>query len=249
MERKSDSRTLIDAAAKARFLAALHGGATRAAAAAAAGFRLGSLYTARRRDPLFRLAWLWAMELRAAAELAACRRAAAARRGEEVPVRIAPQGNRPLQRRRMGWVKFTEERQQIFLDHFAGTADAQAAAAEAGICYATVRKHRRNNPDFAATMDETLREAVAGLEAEMVRQRLEMQRRLRENLEPKGEMPAEFERVMKVLARWDRRDGRVGPRELHHGKQRRYTFEQAMAILDKKLRSLGLRHGIPGDQP
>ena len=62
-------------------------------------------------------------------------------------------------------------------------------------------------------------------------------------------MAQEFERVMKLLARYDRRDGRVGPREIGHGRQRRWTFEEAMVALDKKLRSLGLRHGIPGDKP
>jgi hypothetical protein len=109
--------------------------------------------------------------------------------------------------------------------------------------------HRRNNPEFATLWDVTLREAVAGLEAEAVRQRVEMQRRLRDNLEPKGEMAAEFERVMALLARWDRRDGRVGPREIRHGRQKRWTFEDAMTALDKRLRSLGLRHGILEDQP
>jgi hypothetical protein len=241
------ARRLIDAEAKARFLAGLRAGAARPAAADAAGFPLKSLYGARRRDPVFRLGWTWALELSAADEQAARRRDAVPQ-GDD-PIRIAAQGKRPLQRRRMRWVRFIETRQQIFLDHFAGSADAQAAAEAAGVCYATVRAHYRKHPEFAALWDEALRQAVAGLEAEAVRQRLEMQRRLAENLEPKGEMTAEFERVMKLLTRWDRRDGRVGPREVHHGRQKRWTFEEAMAALDKKLRSLGLRHGIPGDKP
>lgn len=250
MERGTDSarppRRLIDAEAKARFAAALRAGAARAEAAAQAGFPLKSLYGARRRDPVFRLGWTWALELSAADEQAARRRD----RGDEagaVPVRIAPQGHRPLQRRRMRWVRFTEARQQIFLDRFAGTADAHEAAEAAGVSYATVTAHRRKHPEFAALWDAALREAVACLEAEAVRQRLEMQRRLKENLEPEGEMAAEFERVMKLLARWDRRDGRVGAREVHHGRQRRWTFEEAIEALDRKLRALGLRHGIPDD--
>jgi hypothetical protein len=54
---------------------------------------------------------------------------------------------------------------------------------------------------------------------------------------------------MQLLARMDRRDGRIGTRSVRHGRQKRWTFEEAMAALDKRLRSLGLRHGIPGDKP
>lgn len=252
MDQQSDSgpppRRLIDGEAKSRFLTGLRAGAARDAAAAAAGFPLKSLYGARRRDPVFRLAWTWAMALSAADEQAARGKDAAA--GDDVPVRIAPQGGRLLQRRRMRWVRFTEARQQIYLDHFAATADAEASAAAAGVCSATVRAHRRKHPEFAAAAGAALHEAVASLEAEAVRQRLDMQRRLIENLEPKGEMAAEFERVMKLLARWDRRDGRIGPREIRHGRQRRWTFDEAIAALDKRLRALGVRRGLlppPGD--
>jgi len=50
---------------------------------------------------------------------------------------------------------------------------------------------------------------------------------------------------MTLLARYDRRDGRVAGRGIGHGRQRRWTFEEAIAALDKRLRALGLRHGIP----
>jgi hypothetical protein len=230
-------RRLIDAAAKARFLAALRGGAHRQEAAGAAGFTLEGLYTARGRDPLFRLAWDWAMELSAADE----RAERLARRADgDAPVRIAPQGQRRLQRRRMRWVRFTEKRQQIFLDHFAGTADAEAAATAAGVCYHTVRAHYRRHTEFAAAWAEALAIAFARLEAEAVRQRLAAQRRLAENLEPAGEMAEEFERVMKLLARYDRKDGRIAAREVSRGRRRSLSFEQAMALLKKRLRNLGI---------
>lgn len=238
----SPGRRLIDSAVKAHFVSALRDGARREAAAAVCGFPLSSLYAARGRDPLFLFAWEWARELAAVDERGgelALRTAA----GETV--RIAPHNRRLLQRRRMSWVRFTERRQQIYLDHFAGTADAEAAAAAAGVSSATVRAHGRKHPGFAALCDEALRFAYARLEAEAVRQRLEAQRRLREKLEPKGELAQEFERVLKLLARYDRRDGRVAGREVGHGHQRRWTFEEAIAALDKRLRALGLRHGIP----
>ncbi|HEY0413767.1 MAG TPA: hypothetical protein VGD66_11545 [Allosphingosinicella sp.] len=247
MEPGTDSqappRRLIDTGVKARFAAALRRGMSREAAAAAAGFPLKSFYGARARDPLFRLAWEWAMDLFAWYE----------RTGRGVPpeeggatVRIAPQGHRPLQRRRMSWVKFNESRQLIFLDHFAATADAGAAAAKAGVSIATVNAHRRRNPEFAAAWDEALAHAVALLEAEAVRQRLDAQRRLTENLNPTGEMTQEFERVIKLLARWDRKGGGFGPRPRPPVESQAWTFDDAIAALDKRLRALGLRKtGLP----
>ncbi|HEV2746261.1 MAG TPA: hypothetical protein VGW34_03060 [Allosphingosinicella sp.] len=245
MRRDGDSerpqRRLIDQAAKARFLASLRAGASRAEAAKAAGFPLGSLYNVRARDCVFRLAWEWALELACIDE-----------RGGELswrtaaggPARIAPQGGRLLQRQRMRWVKFTDKRQQIYLDHFAGTADCEAAAAAAGVSTATVRAHARKHPEFAAAETEALQIAYVALEAEAVRQRLEAQRRLRENLEPAGEMAQEFERVMKLLARYDRKDGRIAPREIGHGSRQLWSFADAIEALDNKLCALGVRRGI-----
>ena len=158
--------------------------------------------------------------------------------------RIAPTRGRLLQRQKMRWVKFNEKRQQIYLDHFAGTADAQAAAAAAGVTYAAVRAHGRKHPEFEAAESEALRYAYARLEAEAVRQRLEAQRRLSENLEPTGEVAEEFERVMKLLARYDRKDGRVAWREVGPGNRQRRTFDEAIEALDKKLNALGIRRGI-----
>jgi hypothetical protein len=104
-------RRLIGQDAKLRFLAALRAGAHRDEAALASGFPLKSLYGARRRDPLFRLGWRWAMELSGEDQASNRRRDRPAAGEEAGPVRIAPQGNRPLQRRRMRWVRFTEARQ------------------------------------------------------------------------------------------------------------------------------------------
>jgi hypothetical protein len=239
---ESPKRRLIGEEDKARFLESLRAGASREEAAAAAGFPLKSLYGARRRDGVFRLAWAWALELAAVDERGGelSRRIADGEPGD----RIAPKKGRLLQRQRMRWVKFTEKRQQIYLDHFAGTADAEAAAAAAGVCPKTVNAHARRHPEFAAVQSEALRIACARLEAESVRQRLEAQRRLSENLEPTGEMAQEFERVMKLLARFDRKDGRTAAREVGHGHQQVSSFEEAIEALDRKLRALGVRRGI-----
>lgn len=241
-------RRLIDAEDKTRFLESLRAGASREEAAAAAGFPLGSLYNVRARDSVFRLGWEWALDLAAiderGGELSRC--TADGEPGD----RIAPKNGRLLQRQKARWVKFTDSRQQIYLDHFAGTADSAAAAAAAGVTTHTVRAHARKHPEFAAVEKEALQDAYARLEAEAVRQRLEAQRRLSENLEPTGEIAREFERVMKLLARHDRKDGRIARREVGHGSQERWPIEEAIEALDKKLRALGVRRGIlpPEDQ-
>jgi len=242
-------RRRIGEADKARFLDSLRAGASREEAAAAAGFPLGSLYNARGRDGVFRRAWEWALELAAIDERGGelARRAA----GGGPDDRIAPKNGRLLQRQRMRWVKFTEGRQQIYLDHFAGTADAEAAAAAAGVTTHTVNAHARKHPEFAAVEAEALRLAYARLEAEAVRQRLEAQRRLSRNLEPTGELAQEFERVLKLLNRYDRRDGRIAAREVGPGHQQVTSFEEAIETLDRKLRALGVRRGVlpPEEEP
>lgn len=232
-------RRLIDTPTKARFVAALRGGARRAEAAAEAGFNLQALYNARARDPLFRSAWLWALELSAADERDA-RLAASAERWQGVPVRFASQGGRIVQRRRMRWVKFDEEHQQIFLHRLAGTADANEAADVAGVHISTVNKHRRKNPEFATRFQGALECAYPMLETEALRQRLAAQERLRNELMPTGEIAQEFDRVMTLLARWDRHGGKVGVRPAGL-RGRVWTFDEAIEALDKKLRAIGVR--------
>jgi hypothetical protein len=247
MSGKSDSRVApgrIDAAAKAGFLEALRAGARRDEAAKAAGFSCEAFYQARKRDPAFRLGWIYALEASAAEEREQRRASTLLALGDDERVEIAPNNQRILQRRTVRHTRFTDKRKKRFFDVFAGTADLFAAAEAAGVHVSTVYRHLRIDPEFTAACDEALAVAVASLEAEAVRQRLEAQARLRENLEPAGEMAQEFERVMKLLARYDRRDGRVARREVGRGQQRRWTFEEAIGALDKRLRALGLRHGI-----
>lgn len=228
----------VDAAAKRDFLAGLRAGLSRDEAAAKAGFTANAFYYARKADPVFALAWAWAADL-SAADAHAARSAATPGEGT-----IAPNANRILQRRSVRRAAFDDRRKRIFLDHFAGTADAYQAAAAACVAYSTVLAHRRNDPEFAAAWDEALAVAYAALEAEAVRQRLEAQRNLREGLSPKGEIPREFDRVMRLLARYERKDGRIGLRGRGRGGEQRWSFDEAMALLDRKLRALGVRRGV-----
>lgn len=235
--------------AKACFLDKLRAGARPEQAAAAAGHPLRTLYDARKREQVFRRAWEWALELAAVDERGG---ELALRTPDGDRIRIVPHRHRLLQRRRMRWVKFTEARQQIYLDHFAGTADSEASAAAAGISVAAINSHRRKHPEFAAVETEALHIAYAKLESEALRQRLEAQRLMKENLLPAGELAQEFERVMKLLNRYDRRNGRIGPREVGPGHEQICSWDEAIHVLDRKLRALGVRRGLippPKDDP
>jgi hypothetical protein len=245
-ESATGRRRRIGAEAKTRFLDALRAGLKRDDAAAQAGFTANGFYYARKGDPLFARAWTWAADLSAADQRAAYN---AANPAASPDAHIAANRNRQLQRRIIRRPRFDERRKRLFLDHFAGTADAHAAAAAAGIGYPTVNVHRREDLAFAAAWDEALAFAYALLEAEAVRQRLEGQQRLRDGRCPTGEIAHEFDRVMQLLNRYDRRDGRIGLREVGDGRHKRWSFDDAIEALDKKLRALGLRNGWrPGDE-
>jgi hypothetical protein len=234
-------KTRVDGEAKAIFLAALRRGEGRDEAAAEAGFSANAFYYAKKQDPVFRQAWRWALDLSARDE----RAAAAAPAGPDGCV-IVPNKNRRLQRRPVRRPRFDDKRKRLFLDHFAGTADVYAAAQAAGVGYSTVTHHRLKDSGFDAACEEALAVAYKHLGAEALRQRLEAQRRLREGICPAGEMSKEFERVLNLLDRHERRDG-VGTRAVGRGRERRRSFEDAIVEVDRRLRALGLRHGIEAE--
>lgn len=220
-------RLRIDAEVKDAFLAAVRRGLRLEDAAAEAGCSLPGLYGARRRDRVFAAAWRDALEQSAFDER-----------------RIAPNNKRRLQRRKMRHVRFTDKRRAIFLSYFAGTCDAVAAAEAAGVDDTTVYKHRIRDAAFAAAFQEALEQGYVRLEAEALRQRVEAQRRIREapgkGVLPTGEVAVEFERVMKLLDRWDRRNGRVGPRTVAPARRETWTFDEAIDALHKRLQSLAI---------
>lgn len=234
----------IGAAAKARFLAGLREGLCREDAAAAAGFSLTGFYGARRRDPVFAADWSEALALPPAAE----RRARAyAGRGE---VRIAPANRRFLQRRRRRHVRFTAERRETYLVHFVATGDRAAAAEAAGVSPATVDYHRRRDPEFAAVHREALALCYERLEVEALRLRLSVQARLRAAVEAAGDSPprallaeagAEFDRIMKLLDRFDRKPRRPDARFTPGGRRQAWTFEDSIELLYRKMKALGVK--------
>ncbi|WP_166036596.1 hypothetical protein [Sphingosinicella sp. YJ22] len=250
MNREYEPRRIGDSA-RAAFLAALRRGARREDAAAEAGFSLMGFYGARRRDPVFAAAWTEALASSPAADR---RTRAYSERGE---VRLASANRRLCQRRRRH-VRFDAERQAAFLTAFAATCDTKAAAASVGVSHSTVHLHRRTDRAFAAAYREALAEGYVRLEAEAVRLALAAQRRFRAAVEAaddgegvagarcptcgrSADRDAEFHHVMKLLARWDRRPRRVDSRFAPGGRRQRWTFEEAMTLLDKRMRALGLR--------
>lgn len=249
MRGKANSRhRQIGSAAKAVFLAGLREGLCREDAAAAAGFSLTGFYGARYRDPQFAAEWKEALALPPAAE----RRARAyEERGE---VRIAPANRRLFQRRRRRNVRFDAGRRELYIAQFVATGDKVAAAAAAGVSRATVDLHIRKDPVFAEAHREALALCYERLETEAVRLRLAAQARLRAAVEAAGNSPpvallaeegAEFDRIMKLLDRFDRKPRRPESRFTPGGGRRQWTFEDAIALLDKRMRALGVPRFAP----
>ncbi len=214
------------------FLNALRGGARHSEAAREAGFCRSSFYRLKKRDPAFAAGWAEAVSHSSGLRY------------------ICPGEGRQLQLRRIRSVRFTPERQEAFLDHFAGTCNLADSAAAAGVSEATIFAHRAKDPDFAARFQTALEQGYARLEAMVVQRRIEGQKLLRP-IEPTGEPEPEFERALKLLQRWERKDGRLGPRENGPGRQRRMSFDEAIALLERKLRHMEVPIPLPApeDEP
>jgi hypothetical protein len=253
MSGKDDSRPrrrLIDAAAKAAFLAGLRRGESREDAAFAAGFSLMGFYNVRARDPAFKAEWTAALAASAAAERRLRAYAERDERLERGELRVCGANRRLYQRRWRRNVRFTAERQAVFLAHFALTCDTTAAAAAAGVHESTVSLHCRTDPAFAEAYARALRQGYVRLEAEALRMRLEAQRKLHAAIDAAGsaalppalaaEVGAEFDRVMKLLARWDRQPRRSDSRFKPGGRRQRHSVDDAIAMLEKKLLGLGI---------
>jgi len=252
MSRKGESRGAqrrIDAAAKAEFLAGLRRGESREDAAFAAGFSMMGFYGARSRDPAFKAAWTEALAESAAAERRVRAYAERGERAERGEIRIASANRRIYQRRRRRNVRFDAQAQAAFLTHFALNCDTRAAAAAAGVHESTVTLHRRTDRAFAEAHDAALAQGYRNLEEEAVRLRLAAQARLRAAIEAAGgtmpppladESGAEFDRIMKLLARRDRKPHRPDSRFKEGGRRQRWTFEEAILLLKKRLQAMGL---------
>ncbi|MEA3009577.1 MAG: hypothetical protein QOJ91_1269 [Sphingomonadales bacterium] len=150
-------------------------------------------------------------------------------------------------------MRFTAERREIYIAHLIATGDKGAAAAEVGVSTSTVDLHIRNDPVFAQVHREALDDCYVRLEQE-VRLNLAAQARLRTAREAAGNSPplalleeegAEFDRIMKLLARFDRKPHRPQSRFKPGGRRQAWTFEAAIVRLDKALDALARKTGKP----
>jgi len=221
-------RPPIGEKARQVYLAQIARGVGEEAAARAAGFTRSAFARLRRREAGF----------------AALHEEAADR--SRAPRFISRGKGRALQVRR-NRIRFTDKRKEIFLDRFAGTCNLSEAAELAGIAEATVFRHLAQDPDFAARFREALGLCHVRLEADVLHRRIKGQQRLKE-IEPTGEPEPEFDRAMKLLQRWDRKDGTLGRRSVGHGQARRWTFDEAIKLLAAKLKHMEGKPGLPSPE-
>ena len=214
-------RARIGATAMGEYVGRLSKGANHGEAAEGAGFSRSAFARLRRRDAEF---------------AAACEAAIGRSSGKRF---IHGAHGRRLQLRRGRRTLFTAERQEVFLAHFAGTANTAEAADLAGVCEGTVNRHRREDADFNRRFLEALDQSLVTLHADLVARRIAEQKRLRD-IEPTGEPEPEFERAMKLLERWDRRRGPPDSRAVAPGGQKRWNFDEALALLERMLRNRGI---------
>jgi hypothetical protein len=242
------SKARIGGKARAVFLRALRRGASHEQAARAAGFSRSAFFRLRRRDAGFAASCEAAVEV---AARAAPRRGAPRRcpqcgclpgpgeaGGEAYAIRPA-RGRRLQRRRRASRVEFTPARQDVVLAHFAGTCNLAEAAEVAGVSESTVFKCLDRDPDFAERFGAALAQSYRRLETELLRQRLEAQKRLGPAATT-GEYEAEFERALKLLQRWERRDGSLGPRRQVRVPKEAHSVDEAIDAMERKLKAIGI---------
>ena len=85
-----------------------------------------------------------------------------------------------------------------------------------------------------------LEQGFEALEEEAVRERLAAAERYRAGIAPEGERATEFDRQMKLLAYWRRRDGTLGPRARSRQALKTWSFDESMKALEKRLKALNI---------
>lgn len=235
------SKARIGDAAKAAFLGALGRGAAHEDAARAAGFSRSAFFRLRKRDAGFAALWEVAIELSAgtAAQRGSPRGAIPAPGEGGEGFAICSGIGRRLQRRRTRSLKFNEKRQEVFLGHFAGTCNLAESAEVAGVSESTVFNYLDRDPDFAGRFEAVLAQSYRHLEAELLRRRLEAQKR-QGPIEATGEFEREFDRALKLLQRWERKDGSLGPHRRVRAAKEAHSFDEAIDAIERKLKAIGI---------
>jgi hypothetical protein len=136
-------------------------------------------------------------------------------------------------------LRFAVARRRRFLGAFEGSCNILHSCAQAGVHPATVYRHIGRDTGFEAACRKALARGVARLARELAAERAGRARRWSlHEIVPTGEPTRDFDEVMKLLAQWDRPDGSIGPRRVRHGRMRRWSFDEAIALLAKRLRAM-----------
>jgi hypothetical protein len=131
---------------------------------------------------------------------------------------------------------FEAQRRALFLTAFEKSCNLRDACARTGVDPATVYRHIAGDPEFEQGCRGALERGSEALEREAERQRLASARgMIAHEIEPKGVMTRDFEEIMKLLARYERKDGSIGCRFVRHGRQRRWSFDDAITLLAQRL--------------
>ena len=184
------------------------------------------------------------------------RRKDGTRRGS-APLRIIPNKNRRAQVAPTSRKLFDDAAKAEFLEWFAATCNCSLAARKTGFHYRTVLRHWREDEAFGARCEAALKMGYPRLEELALRAaEVALKRAAGEPIAGDRTPPAEHFRMDPSTALQLLRDHWRHLAGLAGGSGRgakpgppltRWSFEDAMVALDKKLRSMGLRHGIPAD--
>jgi hypothetical protein len=210
-------------ALQAGFVAALRGGALVVAAAASVGVPVATLYRLRKRDPAFASAWATAAEASA---------------GWVIERRPGAKARLVRAKRRL---RFAGKRREAFLAGLEQSCNSRDSAEAALVDPGTICRHIRRDPGFAGDHEAALERGYGRLERLAVEERAaERSRPGRIVPPPDARPPAGFDAQMRLLRCWRRRDGSLGPRRVGRPSLRRWSFEEAMALLGRRLRGLGV---------
>ena len=178
--------------------------------------------------------------------------------GTKAP-RIIANKNRRIQIAPTSRKLFDDDAKAEFLEWFAATANCSLAARKAGFHYRTVIRHWREDPAFGALCEEALAMGYTRLEELALRAAVEaLKPAAGEPIAGDRPPPEEHFRMDPSTAlqllrdHWRHLAGLTGGsgRGAKPGPPgRRWTFEEAILELDKKLRFFGVRRGVtPPDE-
>ena len=206
-------------------MAALRRGALVVAAAGEAGAAVWSLYRWRRADPAFDSAW---------------RAAALASAGWLLEKKDGGKARLVRSKRQL---RFDSDRRALFLGGLERSCHTRESAEAALVHPSTVYRHIRRDPGFELDNEAALERGLAYLERLACEERAAAaaKRAGRPIVPAQGARPTtDFDTQMRLLRRWRRRDGSLGPRRVGRPSLRRWSFEESMELLGRRLRGLGI---------